>query len=132
MIGSTSRRRLAAVLAVAVVLVAAFAALALLSDDDSAGVDCATFRVTPELWARASYDRRLQLQQGMTDCGQLIGQPDTQIVAMLGPPDRNGASEIDYDLPFGPGGSDRQVWRLHLDEDAKVKASRIESPPSGS
>jgi hypothetical protein len=130
-IGSTSRRWLAAAAAVAVVLVVAFAALAVLRDDDAPGVDCATFRVTPDLWARASYDRRLQLQQGMSDCGQLIGQPDTQIVAMLGPPDHNGAGEIDYYLPFGPGASDRQVWRIHLDEDAKVKASQVESPPNG-
>lgn len=131
MIGSSSRRWVAAAAAVVAVLAVAVVAIAVLGDDDASDVDCSTFRVTPELWAKASYDRRLQLQRGLTDCGQLDGEPDTQVIATLGPPDGNGPGEIDYFLPFGPGPTDRQVWRIRLDHDARVTSSRIESPQGG-
>lgn len=130
MIGSTSRRLVAAAAAAVAVLVVAFVVLAVVHDDDTPGVDCSAFRVTPELWAKAGYDRRLQLRDGLTDCGQLIGQPDTQVIAMLGPPDRNAAGEIDYYLPFGAG-TDRQVWRIRLDDEARVTSSQVESPETG-
>jgi hypothetical protein len=130
-IGSPSRRVVAAAAAAVVVLVVAFVALAAFHDDDTSGVYCAAFRVTPDLWAKADYDGRLQLQDGMTRCGQILGQPDTQVIAMLGPPDGNAAGEIDYDLPFGQGRTDHQIWRIRLDDEAKVKSSQVESPPTG-
>jgi hypothetical protein len=125
-IGTSSRRWVAAAAAAVVVLVAGVVVL-VAGGDDTGGVDCATLRVTPDLWAAADYDRRLQLQKGITDCGQLDGQPDTQVVATLGPPDRNAADEIDYFLPFGDG-TDRSVWRIFLDDENTVKSSRVESP----
>lgn len=113
----------------AIVVVAAFAVVILASGgDDDASVDCDTFRVTPDVWAKASYDRRIQLQRGLLDCGTLDGQSDTEVVATLGPPDRNGADEIDYFLPYGQGATDRQVWRIFLDRDHRVKGSRTDTP----
>lgn len=127
------RRRLLTVLlllgAMAVVIV--FAALIVFHDDDSPSVDCDTFRVTPALWAKADYDRRVQLQDGLQDCDQIIGRSDTDVVATLGPPDRDGLTELDYYLPYGKGSSDRQVWRIHLDADHRVRATALESPESG-
>lgn len=111
-----------------VVLVALVALLAAGGDGDRKSVDCDRFRVTPELWAKADYDRRIQLQRGLLDCGVLDGQPDTEVVATLGPPDRNGAGEIDYYLPFGRGSADRQVWRIQLDAEHRVKGTRTDSP----
>jgi hypothetical protein len=95
---------------------------------DEASVGCGTFRVTPDTWARAGYDRRIQLQRGLLDCKVLDGQADTEVVATLGPPDRNGANEIDYYLPYGKGSTDRQVWRIHLDADHRVRSSTTETP----
>lgn len=113
----------------AVVVVAAFAVLVVArGGDDDASVDCGSFRVTPELWAKASYDRRVQLQRGLLDCKVLDGKPDTEVVATLGPPDRNGANEIDYLLPYGAGSTDRQVWRIRLDRDHRVASSTTETP----
>jgi hypothetical protein len=131
-IGSSSSRRLVTALAAGVVVVVlAFVALIVFHDDDSSSVDCSTFRVTPALWAKANYDRRVQLLNGLQDCHQIQGKSDTDVVATLGPPDRDGLSEIDYNLPYGKGSTDRQVWRIHLDADHRVKSSAVESPESG-
>jgi hypothetical protein len=131
-IGSSPRRRLLTVLlAGAIVVVAAFAALIVFHDDNSPSVDCDAFRVTPALWAQANYDRRVQLMDGLQDCDRVIGRSDTDIVATLGPPDRDGLTEIDYNLPYGRGSTDRQVWRIHLDADHRVKSTALESPESG-
>lgn len=132
MTGSTSPRRLiTAALAGAMVLVLVFVALIVFHDDDSTSVDCDTFRVTPALWAKADYDRRVQLQKGLQDCGQIAGKSDTDVVATLGPPDRDGLTELDYYLPYGRGSSDRQVWRIHLDADHRVRGTALESPETG-
>lgn len=131
MTGSSSRRLLTAAVAGAMVVVLAFVALIVFHDDDSAGVDCDTFRVTPALWSAADYDRRVQLQNGLQDCDQLTGRSDTDVVATLGPPDRDGLTELDYYLPYGRGSSDRQVWRIHLDADHRVKSTALESPETG-
>lgn len=131
MIGTSSRRLLTVFLAGAAVVVIAFVALIAFHDDDSSSVDCDTFRVTPALWSKANYDRRVQLLDGLQDCDQVIGKSDTDIVATLGPPDRDDTVEIDYYLPFGRGSSDRQVWRIHLDADHRVRATALESPESG-
>ena len=129
MIGASARRWVRAGLAGAVLVVVAFVVLVVArGGGDDASVDCDTFRVTPDLWAKAGYDRRIQLQRGLLDCKVLQGQPDTEVVATLGPPDRNGANEIDYYLPYGQGSSDRQVWRIALDADHRVKSSTTESP----
>jgi hypothetical protein len=128
-IGSSPRRWVAAAAAGAVVVVLAFVVLiAANGGGDQKSVDCDRFRVTPELWAKAGYDRRIQLQRGLLDCRVLDGQPDTEVVATLGPPDRNGPSELDYFLPFGRGSTDRQVWRIHLDAGHRVKSSTTDSP----
>lgn len=131
MTGSSSRRLLTAAIAGAMVVVLAFVALIVFHGDDSAGVDCDTFRVTPALWSAADYDRRVQLRTGLQDCGQLTGRSDTDVVATLGPPDRDGLTELDYYLPYGRGSSDRQVWRIHLDADHRVKSTALESPETG-
>lgn len=112
----------------AAVVVVAFVVLAAGNGSDDASVDCDTFRVTPDAWTQASYDRRIQLQRGLLDCKVLDGQPDTEVVATLGPPDRNGANEIDYYLPYGEGSTDRQIWRIVLDADHRVKSSTTETP----
>lgn len=130
--GSSSPRRLMTALAAgAALVVVAFVALIVLHHDDSPGVDCSAFRVTPALWSRADYDRRVQLLDGLQDCHQIQGRSDTDVVATLGPPDRDGVSEIDYNLPYGKGSGDRQVWRIHLDADHRVKSTAVESPESG-
>lgn len=132
MTGSSSPRRLVTALAAgAAVVVLAFVALIVLHHDDSPSVDCSAFRVTPALWSRADYDRRVQLLDGLQDCHQIQGRSDTDVVATLGPPDRDGVSEIDYNLPYGKGSSDRQVWRIHLGADHRVKSTAVESPESG-
>ena len=132
MIGSSpSRRLLTAALAGVAVVVVAFVALIAFHDDDSTSVDCDAFRVTPALWAKADYDRRVQLVDGLQDCDQIVGKSDTDVVATLGPPDRDGLTELDYYLPYGRGATDRQVWRIHLDADHRVKATALESPESG-
>jgi hypothetical protein len=131
-IGSSSPRRLVTALAAGVaVVVLAFVAFAVLHDDDSSSVDCSTFRVTPALWSRAGYDRRVQLLNGLQDCDQIQGRSDTDVVATLGPPDRDGLSEIDYNLPYGKGSSDRLVWRIHLVAVHRVKSTAVDSPESG-
>jgi hypothetical protein len=112
----------------ALVVVVGFVALVVFSGGDDASVDCATFRVTPDVWSKADYNRRIQLQRGLLDCKTLDGQPDTEVVATLGPPDRNGANEIDYYLPYGRGSTDRQVWRIALDADHRVKGSTTDTP----
>lgn len=132
MIGSSSPRLLVTALAAGVaVVVLVFVALVVFSDDDAAGVDCSTFRVTPALWSRANYDRRVQLLNGLQDCHQLQGKSDTDVVATLGPPDRDGTRELDYNLPYGQGSTDRQVWRIHLDAEHRVKSTAVDSPESG-
>lgn len=129
MIDSPSRRWVRLGVAGAVVVVLAFVVLIVArGGGDDASVDCSTFRVTPELWTKADYDRRIQLQRGLLDCKVLDGQPDTEVVATLGPPDRNGAGEIDYYLPYGKGSTDRQIWRIALDRDHRVTSSTTESP----
>jgi hypothetical protein len=130
-IGSSPRRLLTVLLAGAAVVVVAFVAVVVLHDDDAPSVDCDTFRVTPALWSEASYDRRLQMLDGLHDCDRMIGRSDTDVVATLGPPDRDGLAELDYYLPFGRGSTDRQVWRIHLDADHRVRATALESPGSG-
>jgi hypothetical protein len=128
-IGSSSRRWVRLGVVGALLVVVAFVALVLArGGGDDAGVDCDTFRVTPDVWAKAGYDRRIQLQRGLLDCKTLSGRPDTEVVATLGPPDRNGANEIDYYLPYGRGSTDRQVWRIFLNADHRVKASVTETP----
>lgn len=127
MIG-TSARRWVVVGALGAVVVVVLVVLVAGRGGDDSSVDCDTFRVTPEVWAKASYDRRIQLQRGLLDCKVLDGQPDTEVVATLGPPDRNGAGEIDYYLPYGEGSTDRQVWRIALDADHRVKGSTTETP----
>ncbi|HET6509584.1 MAG TPA: hypothetical protein VFG42_22495 [Baekduia sp.] len=131
MIGSSPRRLLTVFAAGAAVVVLAFVALVALHHDDSSSVDCDTFRVTPALWSKADYDRRVQLLDGLRDCHQIQGRSDTDVVATLGPPDRDGLTEIDYDLPYGRGSTDRQVWRIHLDADHRVRSTTLESPQSG-
>jgi hypothetical protein len=96
--------------------------------DGPSDVDCSTFRVTPDRWARADYDRRVRLQRGLQECGQLAGRLDTEVVAILGPPDRNGAGEIDYHLPYGTGATDRQVWRIRLDAEHRVASMSTTTP----
>jgi hypothetical protein len=130
-IGSSPRRLLTVLLAGAAVVVVALVAVIVLHDDDAASVDCDSFRVTPALWAKASYDRRVQLLDGLRDCDQIVGRSDTDVVATLGPPDRDGLTELDYYLPFGRGSTDRQVWRIHLGADHRVRATALESPESG-
>jgi hypothetical protein len=131
-IGLSSPRRLLTVAAAgALVVVLAFVALIVFHDDDSTSVDCSSFRVTPPLWAKADYDRRVQLLNGLQDCHQLRGRSDTDVVATLGPPDRDGTHEIDYYLPYGKGSTDRQVWRISLDADHRVKSTAVDSPESG-
>jgi hypothetical protein len=130
-IGSSPRRLLTVLLAGAAVVVAALVAVLVLRDDDAASVDCDAFRVTPALWAKAGYDRRVQLVDGLRDCGRIVGRSDTDVVATLGPPDRDGLTELDYYLPFGRGSTDRQVWRIHLDAGHRVRATALESPGSG-
>jgi hypothetical protein len=131
-IGLSSPRRLLSVAAAgAIVVVLAFVALIVFHHDDSPSVDCASFRVTPSLWAKADYDRRVRLLNGLQDCGQIQGRSDTDVVATLGPPDRDGLRELDYSLPYGKGSSDRQVWRIHLDADHRVKSTAVDSPESG-
>jgi hypothetical protein len=124
------RGRLALAAAGVLVVVVAVVALLVSHDDPSSGVDCSRFRVMPELWAKAGYDRRLQLREGLQDCGQVDGRPDTQVIAMLGPPDGGGTSELDYFLPY-PGGSGRQVWRFRLGGDGRVKSTQLVSPQNG-
>jgi hypothetical protein len=128
--GSPSRRLLTVLVAGAAVVVA-FVALIVLHDDDASSVDCDTFRVTPALWSKANYDRRVQLLNGLQDCDRIVGRSDTDVVATLGPPDRDGTVEMDYYLAFGRGSSDRQVWRIHLDADHRVRATALASPESG-
>jgi hypothetical protein len=121
-IGLSSPRRLLAVAAAGVaIVVLAFVAL----------VDCSRFRVTPPLGSQADYDRRVQLLNGLQDCHQIQGRSDTDVVATLGPPDRDGLREIDYYLPYGKGSTDRQVWRISLDADHRVKSTAVDSPESG-
>jgi hypothetical protein len=128
---SSPRRLLTVAIAGAIVVVLAFVALIVLHDDDASSVDCSSFRVTPPLWAKADYDRRVQLLNGLQDCHQIQGRSDTDVVATLGPPDRDGLREIDYYLPYGKGSTDRQVWRIHLDADHRVKSTAVDSPESG-
>lgn len=131
MIGSTPRRLLTIAAAGVAVLVLVFGALIVFHHDDATATDCHTFRVTPALWSKADYNRRVQLVDGLRDCDQLSGRSDTEVVATLGSPDRDGLSEIDYFLPYGQGSTDRQVLRVHLDGDHRVKAFAIESPETG-
>lgn len=131
MTGSSSRRLPTAAIAGALVVVLLLVALIVFHDGDATSVDCDSFRVTPALWSAADYDRRVQLQNGLQDCGLLTGRSDTDVVATLGPPDRDGLTELDYYLPYGRGSSDRQVWRIHLDADHRVKSAALESPEPG-
>jgi hypothetical protein len=124
------RGRLALAAAGVLVVVVALVALLAFSGGSSTSVDCSRFRVTPDIWAKANYDRRLQLREGLQDCDQVDGQPDTQVIAMLGPPDGGGTSELDYFLPY-PDRSDRQVWRIHLGDDGRVEGTELVSPTSG-
>jgi hypothetical protein len=115
---------------VVLVLLLAFVAIAAFDDDDAPGVDCASFRVTPDRWAAADYDHRLQLRSGLMQCDRIVGVPSTQVIAQLGPADRATTTELDYLLPY-PDSNGRQVWRIHLDGDDEVEATRIESLPGG-
>ncbi|MCW2982645.1 MAG: hypothetical protein JWR63_215 [Conexibacter sp.] len=126
----TARGCLTFAAAAVVLLVVAFVAMAALRKDDTAGVDCSTFRVTPDRWASADYDHRLQLREGLTQCRRILGQPSTQVIAQLGPADRATGTELDYDLPF-PDATGRQVWRIHLGAGDKVKATQLASPQPG-
>jgi hypothetical protein len=112
-------------LAGAGVLVVVVAVLALVVFHDSSGdVDCAAFRVTPDLWAGADYNRRLQLREGLDACDRIKGQPDTQVIAQLGPPDGGGTAELDYTLPF-PDDNGRQIWRIRVGDDGRVTGSSL-------
>jgi hypothetical protein len=126
--GASSRRWLAVAALAAALLAVVFVVRAVFHDGTPSDVDCATFRVTPDLWSRAAYDRRIQLQRGLLDCKTLDGRPDTEVVSILGPPDRNAAHEIDYFLPYGQGSTDRQVWRIHLGADHRVTGSTTDTP----
>jgi hypothetical protein len=110
----------AGVLVVVVVVVA----LVVFGGDDGGGTDCSTFRVTPDLWAKADYNRRLQLRQGLEDCHRITGQPDTQVIAQLGPPEGGGTAELDYTLPF-PDRNGQQIWRIRVGGDGKVTGSSL-------
>jgi hypothetical protein len=113
-----------------VLLVVALVAVAALRKDDTAGVDCSTFRVTPDRWAAADYDHRLQLREGLTQCRRIVGQPSTQVIAQLGPADRATGTELDYFLPY-PDSTDRQVWRISLGDGDKVTSTQLASPETG-
>ena len=113
----------------AVVLVVVIAVVVLVASGgggNGGGTNCSTFRVTPDLWGRASYDRRLQLRQGLEDCHRVKGRPDTEVVAQLGPPDGGGTAEMDYNLT-SPGNAGRQVWRIRVGRDGKGTSTRLDS-----
>jgi hypothetical protein len=106
------------------VVVVAVLALVVFHDDDGGDTDCSTFRVTPELWAKADYNRRLRLREGLEDCDRITGQPDTEVIAQLGPPDGGGTAELDYTLPF-PDKNGQQIWRIRVGGDGKVTGSLL-------
>jgi hypothetical protein len=106
------------------VVVVAVLALVVFHDDNGGGTDCSTFRVTPELWAKADYNRRLRLREGLEDCDRITGRPDTEVIAQLGPPDGGGTAELDYGLPF-PDKNGRQIWRIRVGGDGKVTESSL-------
>jgi hypothetical protein len=106
------------------VVVVAVLALVVFHDGGGGDTDCSTFRVTPELWAKADYNRRLRLREGLEDCDRITGQPDTQVIAQLGPPDGGGTAELDYTLPF-PDKNGRQIWRIRVGGDGKVTGSSL-------
>jgi hypothetical protein len=109
----------------------AFVALAAFHTDNSSDVDCAGFRVTPDRWASASYDERVDLQDGIAQCKTLENATRDTVIAALGAPDRDATGELDYNLPLPGEGDDRQVWRIYLDDATRVKSTQTESPETG-
>jgi hypothetical protein len=99
-------------------------ALVAFHDDGTGDVDCSRFRVTPDLWAHANYDRRLQLREGLDACHRIAGRPDTQVIAQLGPPDGGTTAVMDYFLPF-PANNGRSTWRIRVGADGKVTGSQL-------
>lgn len=61
---------------------------------------------------------------------QLIGLTRAQVVEKLGAPDRETAKELDYDQPY-PDSTDKQVLRVYLDGDGRVKATTTDTPETG-
>jgi hypothetical protein len=125
--GRRSGTALRAAAGVAVVVVVVLAVVALTAGgSDSADFDCETFRVTPAQWSAADYDQRRELMDGIEYCKLIDGRSRLDVQAVIGAPDREAPGEISYDLPYGGGSADRQVWRIAFDANGRVASTAVE------